>query len=200
MAIVLKVGLVEMPRILGPVDPCGGGSHASSPEFILTIPFAALVALIAALLETTVLPEIPIVGATADLVLLVAVPATLMLGIEDGIISAFLGGLLTDMLIPERPLGAGTLALLLVIGIAAAIARVAGPNRRWLAVALTVVLTPILHIGLSVILVLTEGTPFGFDAATMLVAAFMNGLLAVPVTAMFGALENRFGATERVDW
>ena len=32
----------------------------------MTIPFAALSALIAALLETTVLPEIPIAGATAD--------------------------------------------------------------------------------------------------------------------------------------
>jgi len=81
----------------------------------LTIPFAALMALLAALLETTVLPEIPIAGATPDLVLVVAVTATLMLGIEDGLIAAFLGGLLTDMLIPERPLGAATLSLLLVL-------------------------------------------------------------------------------------
>ncbi len=166
----------------------------------MTIPFAALAALLAALLETTVLPEIPIVGATADLVLVVAVTATLVLGIEDGLVAAFLGGLLTDMLVPERPLGAATLALLLVVGIAAAVASVAGPSRRWLAVALTVVLTPILHIVLSLVLVLTEGAPLAFDFSATLVAAFMNGLLAFPIATMFGALEQRFGTAERVDW
>lgn len=166
----------------------------------MTIPFAALAALLAALLETTVLPEIPIVGATADLVLVVAVTATLMLGIEDGLVAAFLGGLLTDMLIPQRPLGSATLSLLLVVGIAAAVARVAGPNRRWLAVALVVVLTPILHVVLSLVLVLTEGAPLNLDFVATLVAAFMNGLLAIPIAWMFGALEQRFGATERVDW
>ena len=166
----------------------------------MTIPFAALTALLAALLEVTVLPEIPIVGATADLVLVVSVTATLILGIEDGLIAAFLGGLLIDMLIPQRPLGAATLSLLLVVGIAAAVARVAGPNRRWLAVALVVVLTPILHVVLTIVLVLTEGAPLNFDFAAVLIAAFMNGLLAIPMTWLFGALEQRFGTVERVDW
>lgn len=166
----------------------------------MTIPFAALVALLAALIETTVLPEIPVAGATADLVLIVAVTATLVLGIEDGLIAVFLGGLLVDMLIPERPLGAGTLALLLVIGVCAAVARIAGPSRRWLAVALVVVLTPLLHLVLGVILVLTEGQPFVLQPAVVLISAFMNGLLAIPFASLFGALENRFGSTERADW
>ena len=166
----------------------------------MTIPFAALTALLAALIETTVLPEIPIAGATADLVLVVAVTATLILGVEDGLVAAFAGGLLTDMLIPERPLGAGTLSLLLVVGLAAAIARVAGPNRRWLAVGLSVVLTPVLHVVLSVVLVLTEGAPMAFDPVVMLVAAFMNGVFAFVIAWLFSAIEQRFGTTERVDW
>lgn len=166
----------------------------------MTIPFTALLALIAALFETTVLPEVPIAGATADLVLVVAVSATLMLSIEDGLVAAFVGGLLIDMLIPERPLGAATLALLLVVGIAAAVARVAGPSRRWLAIALTVVLTPVLHLLLSLILVLTEGAPLILDFTQTLVAAFMNGLIAFLLTAVFAALQQRFGAVERADW
>ena len=166
----------------------------------MTVPFAALVALLAALLETTVMPEIPIAGATADLVLVVAIPATIVLGIEDGLFAAFLGGVLIDMLVPQRPLGSATLSLLLVIGLAAAIARIAGPSRRWLAVALTVVFTPLLHLVLSVILVLTEGTPLSLDPTVMLVAAFMNGVIALPVAMLFGAIERRFGAPERVDW
>jgi len=160
-------------------------------------------ALLAALLEVTVLPEVPIAGATADLVLVVAVTSTLMLSIHDGLIAAFTGGLLVDMLVPQRPLGAATLSLLLVVGIAAAVARVAGPARRWLAVGLTVVLTPVLHVVMSLVLVLAEGTPlpFGTDFFTaMLVAAFMNGVLAFLLTGVFAALQRRFGATERLDW
>jgi rod shape-determining protein MreD len=63
----------------------------------LTIPFAALLSLVAALLETTVLPELPIAGATADLVLVCAVAATIVLGIGDGLAAAFLGGLMLDL-------------------------------------------------------------------------------------------------------
>lgn len=166
----------------------------------MTIPFAALITLIAALLETTVLPELPIAGATADLVLVCAATATIVLGIEDGLVAAFLGGLLTDMLIPDRPLGAATFSLLLVLGVAIAVARLAGPNRRLLAVGVTVILTPLFHVLLMLMLVATENAPMAFDPAVILVAAFMNGLIAFPIATLFGAVEHRFGAAERVDW
>jgi rod shape-determining protein MreD len=166
----------------------------------LTIPFAALITLIAALLETTVLPEVPIARASADLVLVCAATATIVLGVEDGLVAAFVGGLLVDMLIPDRPLGAATLSLLLVMSLAIVVARLAGPSRRWLAVALTVILTPIYHAFLAVILVATEQVPLAFDPTVILVAAFMNGVLAFPIAALFGAVERRFGSVERVDW
>jgi rod shape-determining protein MreD len=166
----------------------------------LTIPFAALFTLIAALIEATVLPELPIAGATADLVLVSAVCATIVLGIEDGLVAAFLGGLLIDLLIPDRPLGAATLTLLLVLGLAMVVARLGGPSRRWLAVAMTVVLTPLLHGLMALVLVATEGVPLAFSLTSVLVAAFMNGLLAILVATLFTALERRFGTPERVDW
>ena len=166
----------------------------------MTIPFAALFTLIAALIEATVLPELPIAGATADLVLVSAVCATIVLGIEDGLTAAFLGGLLIDLLIPDRPLGASTLTLLLVLSLAMIVARIGGPNRRWLAVAMTVVLTPLLHGALAVVLVVTEGVPLAFSLTSVLVAAFINGVLAVAVATLFSALERRFGTPERVDW
>jgi hypothetical protein len=34
----------------------------------------------------------------------------------------------------------------------------------------------------------------------VLVAAFINGLLAIPIATVFSALERRFGTPERVDW
>jgi rod shape-determining protein MreD len=170
----------------------------------LTIPFAALFTILAALIETTVLPELPIAGATADLVLICAACAAIVLGIEDGLAAAFLGGLMIDLLVPDRPLGAATLSLLLVLGLAMIVARVGGPSRRWLAVAMTVILTPFLHVLMAVILVATEGVPFPSPISTfatsVLVAAFMNGLIAIPVATLFTAIEHRFGTTERVDW
>jgi rod shape-determining protein MreD len=166
----------------------------------LTIPFAALFTLVAALLETSVLPELPIAGATADLVLVCATAATIVLGIGDGLAATFLGGLMLDLLIPDRPLGTATLALLLVLSLAMIVARLGGPNRRWLAVAMTVVLTPLLHGVMAVLLVATEGVPLSFSITIVLVAAFMNGVIAIPVAAIFGAIARRFGTPERVDW
>ena len=166
----------------------------------MTIPFAALITLIAALLETTVLPELPIAGATADLVLVCATSATIVLGVEDGLVAAFLGGLLLDLLVPDRPLGAATVSLLLVLSVAVIGSRLGGLSRRWLAVAVTVVLTPLLHAVLAAALVLTEGATFALDLAVVLVAAFMNGLIAIVVATLFGFIERRFGSPERVDW
>ncbi len=166
----------------------------------MTIPFAALFTLIAALLEATVLPELPIAGATADLVLVCAVCATIVLGVEDGLAAAFLGGMLIDLLIPDRPLGAATLTLLLVLSLAIVVARIGGPSRRWLAVAMVVVLTPLMHGLMAVILVATEGVPLAFSLTSVLVAAFMNGLVAIVVAALFTAIDRRFGTPERADW
>ena len=166
----------------------------------MTIPFAALFTILAALLETTVLPEMPIAGATADLVLVCATFAAIILGIEDGLAAAFLGGLMIDLLIPDRPLGAATLSLLLVLGLAVIVARMGGPSRRWLAVAMTVILTPLLHGLMAVILVASEGVPLALPVTAVLVAAFMNGLIAIPVATLFTAIEHRFGTVERVDW
>jgi rod shape-determining protein MreD len=166
----------------------------------LSIAFPSLFTILAALLETTVLPEMPIAGATADLVLVCATCAAIILGIEDGLAAAFLGGLMIDLLIPDRPLGAATLSLLLVLGLAMIVARVGGPSRRWLAVAMTVILTPLLHGLMAVILVATEGVPLALPLTAVLVAAFMNGLIAIPVATLFAAIEHRFGTVERVDW
>ena len=166
----------------------------------MTIPFAALFTLVAALIEATVLPEFPIAGATADLVLVCAVCATIVLGIEDGLAAAFLGGVMIDLLIPDRPLGAATLTLLLVLSLAIIVARIGGPSRRWLAVAMVVVLTPLMHGLMALVLVATEGVPLAFSLTSVLVAAFMNGLLAVLIATLFSLIERRFGTPERVDW
>jgi cell shape-determining protein MreD len=166
----------------------------------LTLPFAALAAVIAALIETSVLAELSLAGATVDLVLVCAVVATLVLGVEDGLILAFVGGLIVDMLIPDRPLGAATLAMLLTLGVAFFVARTVGIGRRVVAIGLVLILTAIFHVLLALVLVLTANAPLAIDPAVILIAAVLNAIVAIPIAAFFGAIERRFGATERVDW
>jgi rod shape-determining protein MreD len=159
-----------------------------------------LAALIAALIETSVLPEIPIAGATADLVLVCAIAAALVLGVADGLVAAFLGGLLIDLLLPGRPLGAATVSLLLVIGIALVVSRVIGSARRFSAVLLAVVLTVAYEIVLMLVLVVTENAPLSISPTVLIAAAVMNAIFVIPFVVVFAAIERRFGATERTPW
>lgn len=166
----------------------------------MTLPFAALSALIAAIIETSVLAELPLAGATVDLVLICAAVATVVLGIEDGLVLAFVGGLLIDMLVPARPLGAATLAMLLTLGVAFLVARTVGPGRRLVSIGLVLILTAIYHVLFALILVATAEAPFALDLTAILVGAVLNALCAIPLAAFFGVIERRFGPAERVDW
>ena len=166
----------------------------------MTLPFAVIVAVIAAVLETSVLAELPLLGATINLVLVSAVVATIVLGVVDGLVLAFVGGLIIDMLTPGRPLGAATLAMLLTLGIAIVVARTAGPGRRVVAIGLVLILTAVFHILFALIMVVTAETPFSIDLAVVLISAVLNALIAVPLAALFGVIDRRFGETERTDW
>ena len=166
----------------------------------MTLPFAALVAVIAAIMETSVLAELPLAGATADLVFVCAVVAMLVLGVEDGLVIGFAGGLLLDVSVAGRPLGAATLALLLTLGIAFLASRAIGSGRRLSVIGLVLVLTPVFHISFALIMVPTAEASFVVSPAVVLIAAVLNALLAVPIAALFGMIERRFGPGERVDW
>lgn len=166
----------------------------------MTLPFAALGALIAALLETSVAPELTIAGAQADLVLSLAIVAAVVMGTEDGLVWAFLGGLMLDMLIPGRPIGATTLSLLLTVGAALLVARIPAP-RRTLAIATVFVLTWLFHALLLGVMTATEGVALSsFQPSVVLAAALMNATLAIPFVLLFAIIERRFGNTERADW
>jgi rod shape-determining protein MreD len=166
----------------------------------LTLPFAALGALLAALLETSVAPEVTFGGAQVDLVLSFAIVAAVTMGIDDALVWAFLGGLMLDMLIPGRPIGATTLSLLLTVGVALLAARLPAP-RRTLAVVSVFVLTWAFHALLLGVMTATEGVALGsFSLTVVLTAAVMNAVLAIPAAWLFGAIERRLGAAERAEW
>jgi hypothetical protein len=166
----------------------------------LTLPFAALGALLAALLETSVAPELVFAGAQIDLVLSLAVVAAMTMGAEDGVVWAFLGGLMLDMLIPGRPVGATTLSLLLAVGVAIIAVRIPAP-RRTLAVAAVFMLTWLFHALLIGVMTVTEGVALrGFAPMVVLAAALLNAIVAIPAALLFTALERRLGVGERADW
>lgn len=166
----------------------------------MTLPFAALGALIAALLEATALAELPILGAQADLVLTLAIVATMVLSAEDGFVWAFVGGLMLDMLIPARPIGATTLTLMLVVGLAAVLAHFIGRGHRLAAVLAVFALTWVFHAVLIGVLVLSEGLALSvFEPRLVFFAAVINLVVAVPAALIMGAVGRRL-AVERMDW
>ncbi len=170
------------------------------PEILLTLPFSVLIAVFAAILETSVLAELPLAGATIDLVLVCAAVATLVLGVENGLTIAFVGGLLVDMVIPDRPMGAATLAMLLALGLAFVVSRAIGQARRLVAVGLVLILTPVFHVLFTGVMVLVANSALSIDISRVLIAALLNAIVAIPIAGLFGAIERRFGPTERVDW
>ncbi|MBA3435193.1 MAG: rod shape-determining protein MreD, partial [Chloroflexi bacterium] len=76
------------------------------------MPIVAFGALLAALLETSVLSELSIAGAKPDLVFAVAIVVAMAISFEGSLVWVLVGGLLVDAL-TGRPLGATALALLI---------------------------------------------------------------------------------------
>jgi rod shape-determining protein MreD len=167
----------------------------------LTLPISALGALIAALIDTTVLPEWVIAGAVGNLVLVFAVVAAVLLSVEDGFVWAVVGGLVTDALTGGRPLGATTLTLLLVVGVAIAGTHLVGQRHRWTAVAAVFLLTWAYQVLLLLVLAMAEGVSIGtLQLRPMLISAIINSVIAVPVSVGIGALAQRFAVAGRSDW
>jgi uncharacterized protein YejL (UPF0352 family) len=166
----------------------------------LTLPLAALGALVAALIETSIAPELPIAGAQVDLVLVLAVLAVMLIGLEDGLIWASLGGLMLDMLIPARPIGATALTMLLVVGLALLATRLPGP-RRTLAIATVFAATWAFHLLLVGVMAMTEGVLLGsIQPLVVLSAAIQNTVVALIAAVAFEAIGRRFAPAERADW
>ncbi len=166
----------------------------------MSMPVAAVGALLAALLETSVLSELSIAGAKPDLVFAMAVVVAMVVSFEDSLVWALVGGLLVDAL-TGRPLGATALALLIVTGIAALLSRVTGAPRAITVGAAAFVLTWLFQAVLLAILSVTAGIGMvPIPMQLFLVIAVMNGVLALLSVLVTRAVYRRFGAAERMEW
>jgi rod shape-determining protein MreD len=161
---------------------------------------AAVGAFVAAIVESSVLTQLPIAGAKPDLVFSITITMAMILGFEQGMVWSVVGGLTLDMLLPARPVGATTLTLLLVTGIALVVARITGIPRL-LVIGITAFGLSFVYQALVLaLLALTRGigvssVSIGFLALT----AVLNTIVAVVTALILRALLLRFAA-DRVDW
>ncbi len=81
-----------------------------------TLVFALLLVTVA-VVETSVLPFLPVPGLTPDLLLLITMVVALKDGPQAGLRVGFAAGLLADLLVAQAPLGSATLVLTSIGGI-----------------------------------------------------------------------------------
>jgi rod shape-determining protein MreD len=165
----------------------------------MSILLAAVASVLAALLEISVIPGLTNVG-QPNLVFLITVVVTMMIGVEEGLTVAFLGGLMTDLLLPGHQLGGTSLVLLGV----AAITAIAGrflPQRRVVVAAVAVLLLALVVQPLQIlVLAATAGTPAAVDPVGLIPPAIVDALLAIPLAAGLRLAWLRYGAHDRIEW
>jgi rod shape-determining protein MreD len=161
----------------------------------------AVGAVVAAILEVSVLAQLQLAGIRPDLVLAVGAGVAMTMGFDAGIAWAFVGGLLLDVMLPERPVGSTTLAMLISVGVVLVVARFA-ENPRLVLVGITAFGVTFLYEGLLLgILSLAAGVAIdNVSLTTWTAVAVVSGVVAMVTAWVIRSLMLRFGTLERVDW
>ncbi|MFZ5853168.1 MAG: rod shape-determining protein MreD [Chloroflexota bacterium] len=166
----------------------------------MSLTLAAVGAVAAALLQSTIVPYLDIGGARPDLVLIYAVIVTVVVGTDHGLAAALFGGIIIDALAP-RPFGSTVFVLLVAIGGAAVIARLPARGRAFstvLAVLLMSLLGPLVF---SVVYGALRGP---LAVANPLGSIVPDALYATAIAALAGPAavhaHTRFFEKERIDW
>ncbi len=161
---------------------------------------AAAAAVVAALLEFTVVPYLKIGDAALHPVLVFGVVWAIAGGLEAGLAWAFVGGLALDIL-GQRPLGSSAFAALIAIGIAALLGGLL--NRVRIAAPVIATLIAGLIYSMLLLLATTALTDIPLSDAALgavLPAALYDTVLAVLVGPLVVAIALRRRETDRVDW
>jgi rod shape-determining protein MreD len=161
----------------------------------------AVGAVLAAILESSVLTQLQAGSVRLDLVFAVGVAVAMVLGFEAGVTWAFVGGVTLDLLLPGRVLGSTALTLLLVIAAALLVARVLWPPRLLFIATTAFVLTLAYQLIVLGLLAFTAGIGLaGISAPDLLFIALLDAIVAGAAVPVLRALDLRFGETERLAW
>lgn len=161
---------------------------------------AAVGAVLAALLELTLVPYLDVGGAHPHLVLVGTVVASVAFGLDTGLAVAVAGGLALDIL-AARPLGATVFVLLLVGGGTALASRALAPVKIVAPVLLVAAASPAFSLGLMTVIGVAEGRPWVADPlGLVLPGTIYDVILAVAVGPLLVSLRARALETERFEW
>jgi len=161
----------------------------------------AVGAVLAAILESSVLTHLQVGSVRLDLVFALGVAVAMTLGFESGMTWAFVGGVTLDLLLPGRVLGASALSLVLVTGVALLVARAFWPPRLVVVATTTFVLAFVYHaLGLG-LLAFSDGVGLGgISLPELLAIATLDAIAAGLAVPVIRALDLRFGEAERLAW
>jgi rod shape-determining protein MreD len=152
---------------------------------------------LAAIIQSSLLPHLAVLGVQVDLVLLLAVAWSIRRGIEDGIVWAVLGGLALDTL-SAGPFGVSVIA----VGVAAVVAGSIGPSLRRASVLLPLILTPLASIIATLVaafLFVLVGRVVSWPSTVALVvlpAAVLDSLAMLIVYPLVSFVDTRFFAAD----
>jgi len=161
----------------------------------------AVGAVIAAIIESSVLTHLQVGGLRPDLVFAVGVALAMVLGFESGMTWAFVGGLTLDLLLPGRSLGSTALTLVLVTAMALLVARVTWPPRLVVIAATSFGLSFVYQVLLLGLLALTENVAFlGLSVTDLVFVGLLDAAITAVAVVVVRAIDLRFGERERLAW
>jgi rod shape-determining protein MreD len=161
----------------------------------------AVGAVIAAIVESSVLTHLQVGGLRPDLVFAVGIALAMVLGFESGMTWAFVGGLSLDLLLPGRSLGSTALTLVLATAMALLVARATWPPRLVVIAGTSFGLAFIYQILLLGILALTANVAFvGLSLTDLALVGLLDAAITAVAVVVVRAIDLRFGEPERLAW
>jgi rod shape-determining protein MreD len=160
---------------------------------------AAIGAAIAALMEVTVASRIHLADAQPQIVLVIAILLTLVIGFEEGMVWAFVGGLFVDLL-RFLPLGSTVFGLLVVVGLAALVGPLLGRIRFASPLVGVIVFTPLFIVLSSVTTGLLRPPAPALTVSNMAASTLVNVIFGALVAPLFIAVRRRWEQQERLSW
>ena len=170
-------------------------------HILMSVLAPAVGAVLAAILESSVLTHLQVGSVKPDLVFAVGIAIAMVLGFESGMTWAFVGGITLDLLLPGRALGSSALTLVLVTAGALVVARAMWPPRLAVISATSFGLTFVYQLLLLGLLAITAGVAFsGLALTDLILIGVLNTVITAVAVVVVRALDQRFGEPERMAW
>jgi rod shape-determining protein MreD len=166
----------------------------------LSLTFAAVGAIIAAVLESTLVRHVELGSAYLQLVLILAVLWTTIADVDGGLVVAFVGGVTLDALV-ARPIGSTAFVTLLAVGLAYLMARPLARFRLIMPALAVAAGSLVSSLSLLVLYGALRGpVPLVDPISYVVPMAIADTIVGAVLTPFAVAIRDRASGPERVDW